>query len=442
MSVVTINYEKLSTISKNAKSASSKMQDYIDDLTKKVTNKYSGITGGASTKTNNSEYYVNQKIKQLKKNKAYYSTFSTAVSTFSSNAQEIDSNVAKTIKASKDKFIDKHDYVDVNWWTELKEWFVDLKNSCPLFSVIGNLIDKALDGLSNMWAEFKHWYRCGGGKELIGIVLAVAGAVVAVVLAICACVPPICGIVAVCAAIAAVITAANAVYNVFSSMRAAEAKLNGDPAWAKIYSDQDTVQDGLRQTNFGDGTLNKLSYLGAGVIDLVKTVCDVVVIVNSIKNVCNTLKEIKAYANRSSTRNFGDVLKAYIKNDVRNKNAKVESTNIFGKTTTKPSKMRDYIQSRVDKKDHLKQCDKLIKQIKKGASTVKSIFDTGEKILDYTVGGEFSFKNLAKDVGEGVADKFNIGKTIDKIWKLGDNFKSTKSSFGGLRANYSRGYNY
>lgn len=426
MSVVTINYEKLSTISKNAKSASSKMQDYIDDLTKKVTNKYSGITGGASTKTSNSEYYVNQKIKQLKKNKTYYSTFATAVSTFSSNAQEIDSNVAKTIKASKDKFIDKHDYVDVNWWTELKEWFVDLKNSCPLFEAIGNLIDKTIDGLKNLWEDFKYWYKCGGGKEIIGCVLAVAGAVVAVVLAICACVPPICGIVAVCAAIAAVITAVNAIYNIYSSAKSLEAKKNGDPAWAKIYGDQDTVQDALRQTNFGDGTLNKLSYIGAGAIDVLKTVCDIVVIVNSIKNVCNTVKEIKAYANRSQTRNFGDVLKMYIKNEKNYKGLK----------------LRDYIQDRVDLKDPLKQGHKIVKSIKKGASTVKSIFDAGEKIIDYTVGGELSFKNLAKDVGEGVADKFHVGKTIDKIYKLGSNLKSLKSDYKGFRMNYNRGYSY
>ena len=440
MSIVTINYEKLSTISKNAKSASSKMQDYIDDLTKKVTNKYSGITGGASTKTNNSEYYVNQKIKQLKKNKAYYSTFSTAVSTFSSNAQEIDSNVAKTIKASKDKFIDKHDYIDVNWWTELKEWFVDLKNSCPLFEAIGNLIDKALDGLGNLWAEFKHCYRCGGGKEILGMVLAIAGAICAVVIAICSF--PASTIVAVCAAVAACITAANAVYNVFSSAKAINAKLNGDPAWAKIYGDQDTIQDGLRQTNFGDGTLNKLSFFGAGAMDVVETICNVVVIVNSIKNVCKTVKEIKAYAARSKTQNFGDVLKKYIFNEPRNKTAKVESTNFWGETVKKPSKMRDYIQKRVEGNDPLTKFQKVAKDIKKHFSNTKAVIDGIDKIADYTVGGEFSFGNLAKDVGEGVADKFHAGKAIDKLWSTGGSTKNILSDFKGLMMNSRRGYSY
>lgn len=428
MSIVKIDYDKLSTISKSASSAASRMQDYIDDLTKKVSNKYSGITGGASSKTSNSEYYVNQKISQLKKNKSYYTTFSSAVSTFSTNAKDIDKDVARTIKASKDKFIEKHDYIDVNWWTELKEFFIDLKNSCPLFEAIGNLIDKTIDGMKGLWEDLKYWYRCGGGKEIVGCVLAVAGAVVAVVLAICACVPPICGIVAVCAAIAAVITAANAIYNVYSSSKSLEAKKNGDPAWAQIYGEQDTWQDYFRQTNFGNGALNKLSYIGASAIDLVKTVCDVVVIVNSIKNVCNTVKEIKAYANRSQTRDFGDVLKMYIKNQKNYRKVRV----------------RDYISSRVDKKDPLKQSIDLIKKIKKGASGVKSGFDVVEKVFDYTIGGEFSFKNLAKDVASGVEKKLGF-RTTDaglKTWDLKDNMKSINSNYQGFRANYSRGYNY
>ena len=163
---------------------------------------------------------------------------------------------------------------------------------------------------------------------------------------------------------------------------------------------------------------------------------------NSIKNVCNTVKEIKAYANRSSTRDFGDVLKAYLKNDVRNKNAKVTEKNFWGKDVTKPSLMRDYIQGRVNGKDPLKQGHKIVKTIKKYAGYVSSVTDFTEKAFDYTVGGEFSFKNLAKDIGEGVADKFNIGKSVDKIYKFNKNFKSLKSDYKGFRMKYSRGYSY
>lgn len=427
MSTVYIDYERLSTISKNASNASSKMQDYINDLTKKVSNKYSDINGGASTKTINSEYYVNQKISQLKKKKQYYSTFSKAINTFSNNAHEIDKSVANKLKASKDKFIDKHDYINVNWWTELKEFFVDLKNSCPLFETISNLIDRNMDKLNNLMADLRYWYRCGGGKEIVGCVLAIGGAVVSCVIAVCA-ILSLGGFVAFFAMISALITAVNALYNVYSSQKALVAKLNGDPAWAQIYEDQDTVQDFLRDTNFKNGIANKLSYLGAGTIDFVKTICDFVTIVDSIKNVCKTVKEIKAYANRSQVRDFKDVLIMYIKNEKNYKGVKV----------------RDYIQARVT--GPLSKEQRIIKEIKTGAKLVDNSLNYSQKIYDYSLGGDFSIKNLGKDIAKGVSKKleknFKTYEAGKKIYDLKNNFKSLESDFNGMRANYKYGYTY
>ena len=313
MSSVTIDYDKLSTISRNANSAASRMNDYINDLTKKVTGKYGEIAGGSTSKTQNSEYYVNQKISQLRAKKDQYTSFATAVNSLSAKAQDIDKDVAKKIRASKDQFVDKHDYISTDWWTDIKNWFIDLKNSCPLFNAIGQLIENTITELKNLWADLKYWYKCGGGKEIIGVVLAVAGAVAAVVIAICACVPPICGIVAVCAAIGAVIAAVNSIVNVVTSIKAKQAKDNGDPAWAKIYGDQDTAQDVLRETNFGDGTLNRLSYGAATTIDVVQTVCDIVAVYDGLKNIKNVFKEIKVSAQKGKV-SFGKRLKQYLFN--------------------------------------------------------------------------------------------------------------------------------
>ena len=78
--------------------------------------------------------------------------------------------------------------------------------------------------MKGLWEDLKYWYRCGGGKEIVGCVLALVGAIAAVIIAICACVPPICGIVAICAAIGAVLTAINAIVNVITSQQAYNAK--------------------------------------------------------------------------------------------------------------------------------------------------------------------------------------------------------------------------
>ena len=114
MSSVSIDYDKLGDISSNASTAASKINGYINNLTRKVTNKYSGLSGGSSRWTQDSEYYVSQKITKLTEKSEKYSTFSTAVSTFVTNAKAADLEVSKSIKSGKDEFIDKHDYIDTN----------------------------------------------------------------------------------------------------------------------------------------------------------------------------------------------------------------------------------------------------------------------------------------------------------------------------------------
>lgn len=448
MSSVTIDYDKLSTISRNANSAASRMNDYINDLTKKVTGKYGEIAGGSTSKTQNSEYYVNQKISQLRAKKDQYTSFATAVNSLSAKAQDIDKDVAKKIKASKDQFVDKHDYISTDWWTDIKNWFIDLKNSCPLFNAIGQLIENTITELKNLWADLKYWYKCGGGKEIIGVVLAVAGAVAAVVIAICAFVPPICGIVAVCTLIGAVITAVNAVVNAVTSVKAKEAKDNGDPAWAKIYGGRDTLQDVFRETNFKNGTLNRFSYVAATTLDVVQTVCDVVTVYDGIQNIKNVYKEIKVSAQKGKV-SFGKRMRQYLFNsdsymkgsdgkaekwrDVLQKRGKIRTLrtdSIMYRATT----ARTIDQYNKTLTTGQKIAEKITKYVKHGSNFVKYT----QKALDYTLGGEASWKAIGTDVGKGIGEKFKISDTLLNIYDLKDNnwesFKKDYNGFSGLKA--------
>ena len=421
MSTVVIDYDQLSSIAKNADKAANRMNEYINDLNKKVSNKYSSLEGGHSSRTSNSQYYVSQKIKKLNSKKAAYTSFATDVRTLSKRSHEIDKEVAKTINSSKDEFIDKHDYIETNWWTDLKEWFIDMKNKCPLFDAICNLIQGVIDDISNLFRDLKLWYKCGGGKEKLGIALAFLGAIAAVCFAIAACIPPICGIVAICAAIGAVITAINAIVNVATSIKAKKAKDKGDPAWAKVYSDQDTLQDYFRQTNFGNGTLNKLSYYGAAGIDVVQLVCDVVAIYDGIKHVQNTFREIKKYANQSRTRNFGQIFKDYLFNkknyagkDMRvliQKRADIRTLRNY--KATKAMSIAQYEKS-------LTKYQKFAKKIKNYGTKINSVKDFGQKIGDYLNGNKFSASKTAEKYAKKQLKKYQIPKTIFKINDLYD----------------------
>ena len=297
MSVIKIDYDHLSGVAKNADRVSRELKDYADELSKKVSNKYSSIEGGQSTKTTNSQYYVKQKIKSLNTKSTAYKNYASGIRNLSQKAKDVDKDVAKKINAAKNDFIDKHDYVDTNWWTDLKEWFIDLKNKCPIFDAICNLISKAVDGVKHVLSYLKHWYKCGGGKEIFGFALAILGAIAAVLILIASF--PVSGVVAACAAIGAAIAAVNAIVNVVTSYKAMTAS---DPAWAKIYGDQDTAQDVLRQTNWGDGFVNKLSNFAAFGIDVVQLVCDVVADVRGKVNLAEACVVVSVENNDSVCR--------------------------------------------------------------------------------------------------------------------------------------------
>lgn len=306
------------------------------------------------------------------------------------------------------------------------------------------MIENTITELKNLWADLKYWYKCGGGKEIIGVVLAVAGAVAAVVIAICACVPPICGIVAVCAAIGAVIAAVNSIVNVVTSIKAKRAKDNGDPAWAKIYGDQDTAQDVLRETNFGDGTLNRLSYGAATTFDVVQTVCDIVAVYDGLKNIKNVFKEIKVSAQKGKV-SFGKRLKQYLFNsdsymkgsdgkalkwrDVLQKRGKIRTLRtdsiMYRATTARTIAQYD---------DSLSNAKKIAGKITKYAKHGSNIVKYSQKFFDYTLGGEASWQKIGADIGNGISKKFKLTDTLSKLYDLKEkNWGSLKNDYNGFR---------
>lgn len=429
MSSVTINYEHMSNVSKYAFNAASRMTDYIDDLSGKVISQYDRISGGPSSQTRESEYYISQKISRLKEKAKNYSNFAGSVKRLSTTAQEIDEDIAKKIKISKEQFIAKHDYISSNWWTDIKDWFIDLKNSCPLFEAIGNLIEQMISGFKNALDEFKEWYRWNGGKEIIGVVLAAAGAVASLVIAICSAVPPF-TVVAVCAAIGAAIAAINAMVNVYTSYKAFRARQNGDPAWAKVYGDQDTLQDVLRQTNFGDGMLNSLSYLGAMGLDVVQIVCDFVAIYDGIRNVRNVFKEIKISA-RKGKKSFGSRLKNYAFNSktYRDKTGMQRKWRDVLQERGKARTLRDY---GVKYGSSLTDGQKLANSIRDYAKHGKNFTKYAQKFFDYFFDDEWSLGKTFEDIWSGINGKYETTDLIDKTMNFRESLKSLYHDFSGV----------
>lgn len=296
MATLVVNYDILDDIAKNATKVAKQADQYADDLTNKVLNKFNDIDGGASSYTSDAKYYVKAKISALRDKYDAYTSLSTKVSDFSEKAKRIDKEVEQVIARNQERFLDKHDHLRIEGWkATLMEWLVDLKNSCPLFELVGNALRDLGTALSDMFAELKYWYQCEGGKQIVQVVAAIGGAILALALFIAAL--PASGFVAICAAIGAAIGLVNAITNVVTSFQALHAHKNGDPAWAKIYGDRNKLSDVLRQTNFDNGFLNRLSFIGAATIDAVELFCDVVSIVDFGKKVMNKIRKPNPISN-------------------------------------------------------------------------------------------------------------------------------------------------
>lgn len=281
MAALIIDYDALANISGYASNLAKKADEYSENLRRRVQRKFDALTGGGTNHTASAKYYVNAKINQLNAKKNSYSRLSSKITTFINNAKRIDQQVASAISRNQEKFLSKNEHLRIEGWkADILNWLVDLKNSCPLFDMIGNAIREIGDSISGLLDNIKYWYKCEGGKEILAFVAAIGGVVIAVALFVASF--PISGFVAACAMIGAAIGVLNALTNLATSFQAMAAAKNDDPAWAKIYGEQDTFSDWLRQTDFKNPYLNRLSYGLATVVDGVQLFCDVVNIGNMI----------------------------------------------------------------------------------------------------------------------------------------------------------------
>lgn len=299
MAALVIDYGLLDGISRDASNLAKKADAYADHLSRRVQRKFDSLTGGSTGQTSSAGYYVSAKINQLNAKRDSYNRLSAGVNSLVENAKRIDQQVADAISRNKEDFLEKNEHLRIEGWkADILNWLVDLKNSCPLFDMIGNAIRDIGDSISGLLDNIKYWYKCEGGKEICDFVWAIGGVIVAVALFIASF--PISGFITACAMIGAAIGVLNAVMNLVNSARSIAAAKNDDPAWAKIYGDQDKFTDWLRQTNFKDGGWNRFSYGAATLIDGVELFCDAVNIVDMMKNFKSKFSFIQNYFDKNT----------------------------------------------------------------------------------------------------------------------------------------------
>ncbi|MBE6901020.1 MAG: hypothetical protein E7478_00940 [Ruminococcaceae bacterium] len=276
--VLSLDYSDLKSAVSRVNDLKKELDQYSDDLSRKVQGKIAEIKGGAGS----ASYYVDQKIRKINEKSANASSISTAIDKLKDTAERVDNNVKKTIEANQKSFFKKYpDLKPSDWelaWTSFMCGLEELPLIGDLFKLGADTV-RALDELRD---NIKYWYHCEGGKELVGIVLSATGAVlsvVAVVLTVIASFPVsgiLAGIVAVAGTVGAVIAAVNAVTNLITSVSAYDHALRNEHGMSKIRSDQDSITDWLQQTNFDSKFWNRFSNGLVVAIEITDTVCTLV----------------------------------------------------------------------------------------------------------------------------------------------------------------------
>jgi len=405
---LSLYYGDLSRAISNTNKLASELDDYCDRLSRKVQSKMYSVEGGMSSALNTADYYINSKIRDLRTKSSNGRNLSQKINELLSTAKRVDLDVKTTIESNQKKLFSKHaELRPSNAQLYLTSFLSDMKKVPILGTLIsaGEEIGKDINDLKNV---IRYWYKCEGGKELVGIVLSCAELVLAI-MAVVASLVISGGVLAIIAGIAGVISAVigyvNSITNVITSVQAYQAAVGGHPGQAKIYAGQDKVSDVLRDTNFHNKGQNRVTNIAATTLDVTEAFCDVISIVEGINKTWTDLKKFsikKTFRSICQPRNADGTFaagKPSLWNGFKSITSKINGKDmILGDLNVKNlSRLSEF---------NLDDKIKTIGKLSEAVNGIVSDFDTiNEGNMDFT---EFMFKRLAIGLDKSVFQQEKI----------------------------------
>lgn len=312
MSDLKLVYSQLENASKEAGKVAENCETYSTQLYNNFVKKASGedfpaSPSGVADSVPAALDYVKAKRKLLDAKKTRYKNLASGIDSLISNAKTADSNVAKSVNNSREKFLEKHTNLTADGWCA---FFANLVVDVPIIGWIAEGISAMVESAKDCLVNIRYWYEVCGGKQLVDTVLAIGGLVLAAIGAVVAIIGvtftgPIWGIIAsLAAAVGAVIALVNAAVNLGYTIAS---NCQEDPAWAKYYGGIDKASDALRKTTFGScDFLNKWSGELALALDVTEIICSIITIGDAVK---------KMYSRSGLDKLFGNAV-------TKNKNGK------------------------------------------------------------------------------------------------------------------------
>lgn len=274
MSAITIDFPKLKDTQSQSKKVRAEIEDYVDELNLKISNKITALPGGdPSGYANAAAAQVKSKINELTQKASKFSAYEKKIDTFMADARAADSNVSKKIASIADAKIGKRGFFAKIGDSIYGLFCVDLANSNGITRAISNATRWATQKIGAGFEKMYDWFKYGNGQYVWNILKAVGATLAATVAAATAIASMIltCGvsspaaIPAILACIGAISSTVSLVITVANTNKTLESNgkalglaiFQDNPAAARYYGNIQSVSDYYEKTDMGDKTDNE-----------------------------------------------------------------------------------------------------------------------------------------------------------------------------------------
>lgn len=289
MSTAAISYGSLKDASNEAKSVAKKLDAYANSVESSIykkLNNYSGDWTGNITSARNS---ANTKIQALRSTADRYEKYAENLIGLRDQCKNVDTAVKNKVSSLTTSFKENHGIRNSVVENALGYFFTSVGNSTNAGRWLNDKADEVGIARTYIKDSIKQWFNYEGGKELLkGVLIGLLEVAIGVLAVVGAILSGGALLVIIAGVVGGIIAAANGIANIVNEGRAYSATQNDDPATGRRLSEENTIQDVLRDGDITDeenkGWLNRHVKISRGIafgIDAVNLACTVITFVSS-----------------------------------------------------------------------------------------------------------------------------------------------------------------
>lgn len=288
MSCAVFDYSKMEKAADHAQKSADKLNDYRDELDRKITKKLRSYSGKWTAKVSSAATMIRNKQQALENKANGFITYSISIRGLINQCKSTDVAVKGKISSLTKDFTSRHGIKISNLEYRMMLNSVSRSNSSLPARWLNDKADQFDSWLGRKGRDFVYWYKYEGGKyaiwENVKALLKAAVAVLSVVAAAAAFMAaPLTGgstLILAAGIFAGFMTLFDAGTDAYYNCKAASAAARGDPVLAKRLDDVDDYTDALRRESDSRFLHDYTHFL-----DITETAATVVTLVSSIKSI-------------------------------------------------------------------------------------------------------------------------------------------------------------